>query len=430
MIKGAFGDNPFNYMKYLVLGKNQALSLAEIVSVYKKKNSIIGKNIILIDEYFDIKKSVAELGGVIKGGKIIGNLENSDKEIIRKWITEYVFKLLAEGMIKKEKKFSFGFSVYSDRDKFNRNFIKKMAMDLKKILREQGINSRWVVSKEEDNLSSIVVGENKLYLENNGFEANIIDIDNKIYIGETEIVQNYMEYSKLDYGRPLRDARAGMLPVKLAKIMINLSGAEIENTILDPFCGSGTILQEALIIGHKKIIGSDFSKQAMENSEKNIEWLKKNYPEITKEKDLLLINTPVEKLSGAIKKETISAIVTEPYLGPPIRKGVLFDIQKIIKNLSKVYLKSFIQFKEVLKNNGVVVMIWPIFKDDNGIYKFMPIMKEIEEMGFKKVDLLPIELMEYVKKKYGQNIVSKRNTIIYSREDQYIKREIVKFIKK
>lgn len=417
--------------------------MAEIKAVYKG-DLIIGEDVVLLNGNFDIGKTVSKLGGVVKGGKIIGEIKGGNKGDIIKWFNEYAKELEESGKIKEGRKFSFGFSAYSKQDKLkDKNFIKRMAMDFKKKLKKAGINSRWVVSKER-NLSSAAVGENKLFMPE-GIELNIIDGSEsaalplargrghdgagRIYIGETAAVQDYEKYSELDYGRPARDARAGMLPIKLAKIMVNLSGKEAERTLLDPFCGSGTILQEALFLGYKKIIGSDFSKAAIANTEKNIEWLKKKYPEAVLGKDLSLINISAEKLGGVIKKQSIDAIVTEPYLGPPVRAGVPLDLQGIVKNLSKVYIKAFRQFKEVLKSGGVAVMVFPIFKAEDGFYKFMQIFREIEELGFKKVDLLQPDLMEYAKKAFGKNIISKRNTIIYSREDQYVRREIVKFVR-
>lgn len=43
-------------MNYLILGRNPALSLAEIKTVYKELNIVIEKNVVLIDEDLDIKK--------------------------------------------------------------------------------------------------------------------------------------------------------------------------------------------------------------------------------------------------------------------------------------------------------------------------------------------------------------------------------------
>ena len=40
-----------------------------------------------------------------------------------------------------------------------------------------------------------------------------------------------------------------MLPPKLAQIIVSLSGTQPGQTVLDPFCGTGVVLQEALIMG-------------------------------------------------------------------------------------------------------------------------------------------------------------------------------------
>lgn len=67
-----------------------------------------------------------------------------------------------------------------------------------------------------------------------------------------------------DYGRPARDARVGMLPPKLAQIMLNLSVKdEKSGTVLDPFCGTGVLLQEAALAGFD-FIGSDIEPRMVE----------------------------------------------------------------------------------------------------------------------------------------------------------------------
>jgi tRNA G10 N-methylase Trm11 len=58
-----------------------------------------------------------------------------------------------------------------------------------------------------------------------------------------------------------------MIPPKLAQVMINLARrdeADFQDKILfDPFCGSGTILMEAYLMGIKNIIGSDLSDREL-----------------------------------------------------------------------------------------------------------------------------------------------------------------------
>ena len=91
-------------------------------------------------------------------------------------------------------------------------------------------------------------------------------------------MQPFKDLSRLDFGRPARDDFSGMLPPKLAQIMINL--AQVQNPealIIDPFCGSGTILSEALLMGYKDLLGSDISPKAIADTYKNISWIKDLY---------------------------------------------------------------------------------------------------------------------------------------------------------
>ena len=61
--------------------------------------------------------------------------------------------------------------------------------------------------------------------------------------------------------KPYRDMRRGMLPPKLARSLVNLAiGAKSPSdmTILDPFCGTGTVLMEAMLLG-THVVGTDLA---------------------------------------------------------------------------------------------------------------------------------------------------------------------------
>src|SRR5205823_3602162 len=86
-------------------------------------------------------------------------------------------------------------------------------------------------------------------------------------------VQPFEQFSARDFGRPGRDDLSGMLPPKLAIIMINLAANDTISVLLDPFCGSGTILSEALLLGYKNLIGSDISEKAVADTKTNLDWI-------------------------------------------------------------------------------------------------------------------------------------------------------------
>ena len=85
----------------------------------------------------------------------------------------------------------------------------------------------------------------------------------RLSLVKLEGVQNISAYAMRDQKRPKRDAFVGMLPPKLAQIMINLALGDQEpkdKLLLDPFCGTGVLLQEALLMG-LKVYGTDLSQK-------------------------------------------------------------------------------------------------------------------------------------------------------------------------
>ena len=391
-------------MKYFfILGNNPTLSLAEISAIFdlsKNKGLFVVPNIFILDTEKDIKPTelIKRLGGTIKIGIINDKINPNNQTIINK-----ANDLIDEH--NKEGKFKFGFSNYGNQ-KIN---LKPIGMEIKKYLKEQSVSCRWITSKEKT-LSSVVVEQNKL--TSKGIEIVFIpnaENNKEIFIGKTLAVQPFKELSYRDYGRPARDDESGMLPPKLAQIMINLVQAKLEDIILDPFCGSGTIITENLLMGYKNLIGSDVSEKAVADTKKNISWITKNWKlEIGK---LEIYQQDSTKLSKIIKPESIDVIVTEPFLGP--QRGKI-DIKKTVPELEQLYNKSLKEFNKILKANGRVVMIWPIFLKANST------KLNLDLNGFKIIKPLPEYLINNKDLK-----ITPRNTIIYGRQGQKIWREIV-----
>jgi len=212
-----------------ILGRNEELSIAEIKAVVKPGEFEVGDGFLVyrIQEKIDAEKLLDRLGGTIKIAQVFAKKINQ---------SDIINQILSS--VEKDKKVFFGFSQYRSDQNINR-----LANNIKKELKEKGSSSRWVTSKEKQ-LSSVIVKKNKLLTQG----AEIIITKN--YIAKTLAVQEFEGYSHRDYGRPVRDTVSGTLPPKLAKMMINLAQVDQSAKILDPFCGSGTILQEALLLGY------------------------------------------------------------------------------------------------------------------------------------------------------------------------------------
>ncbi|OGF25798.1 hypothetical protein A2303_07440 [Candidatus Falkowbacteria bacterium RIFOXYB2_FULL_47_14] len=392
-------------MKYFfVLGSNPALSVAELASVFglaEKEEMAVGAGycggkvfLLETDAKIDAAALIKNLGGTVKIGVIHDESGVSTRELL---------SIITPRLEPGEGKFNFGLSFYGSR----KMYLKPLGMEIKKYLRERGTVCRWVVSRETT-LSSVVVEQNKL--TTGGAEIVLLQKGDKVLVGRTLSVQPFKELSFRDYGRPARDDRSGMLPPKLAQIMINLARAPKDGVILDPFCGSGTILTEAALLGYKNLIGADISDKAVEDTKKNMDWIKDRF-QIT-DYDLRISNTDAIELSRNVKSRSVDAIITEPYLGP--QRGPV-DIETTKKELTELYSKALSEFKKILALNGRIVMIWPVFHAARNSQFITPDMK-----GFKIFNPIPKLLRANAAVE-----LTARDTIIYGRPGQKVWREVV-----
>lgn len=358
---------------------------------------IIAKTCALLSTHhtYDINTLQKTLGGVIKIGTIVAKT------------TETHLAAAMEGYIQtmriSNRKIYFGISAYPPLLD-----LKKLALELKKRFKQSGWRSRWVQSQRQT-LSSVVVKTNKL-LSSRGVEFVIVSHQNALWLGVTQTVQPFDEYSWRDYGRPYRDIVSGMLPPKVAQMMINLAGIPKEAPLLDPFCGSGTILQEALVLGYKHVVGTDISRKAVNQTVSNIAWLRTKKPTDAPSPSIFV--SSISALTAKLPAHSIRAIVTEPYLGPP-QKGSESEaeIKKNCRQLSKLYKESFQTFTTLLAREGAVVIVMPIIHNQR-----LPILEEIYSLGFS-----PEKKFKDI---YDDTM---RKSFLYGRQGQKIWREIFVF---
>lgn len=389
-------------MKYFFqLGKNPALSLAEIRSTLPQLSDlrIVNQEILLAEsrETIDAMKLAALLGGTIKVGEIIAD----DLPLYSAELFEAIKTMLKPS----EGKFKFGISNYNRFASPSKD--KALALRIKNYLKEKDVSCRWVVGKETV-LTSVIVEQN--LLKGNGLEIVLFGDYKHCLLGRTLAVQDFKGLSLRDYGRPSRDDHSGMLPPKLARIMLNLAQCKSSSSVYDPFCGSGTIINEALFSGCSPIIGSDISEQAISDTRDNAVWLKRKLG--LPETDLALFVADAAKPNPDIKPASLDAIVTEPYLGP--QRGNP-DPAKVQRELGQLYSRSIATLKRYLKPGGRLVMVWPVrVTDAKKIYI------QAELAGFKQVSFLS----ESEKKDFRKDL-SMRGNLLYGREGQRVWREIV-----
>lgn len=402
-------------MKYaFVLGREPGLSTAELIATLKAadvgfdpKNAVYSPAIMVAETEKPLDAAFFHaLGGSIKMAEVLGVSEKN--------LEDDLFNVL-NGM-GSETSLDFGLSLYSTEAIPSRNYksleygLKPLSLTLKKRLKENGRSIR-VVLNDQPALTSVQVDKNRLLAK--GGELMLLIGQGAARIARTIAVQAFEDFSERDFGRPAADAKSGMLPPKLARMMVNLASASKDEPLHDAFCGSGTILTEAATLGYKKLSGSDISERAVADTIKNLEWI------LSQRKlraETNVFPSDVKNLPEKLPKASIGAIVSEPYLGPPLRGGE--SDQKIhfeYLELMGLYRRAFDAFSKVLKPGAKVVFVFPVFGN-----KHVNILRELEDYGFRAEGLLPSAAVMALNLKSSTGL-------LYKRPDQKVGRDIFRF---
>jgi tRNA G10 N-methylase Trm11 len=352
------------------LGRQPDISTAEIEAVFsadkidfkeeKHKNDVL---IITAKQKIEPEKLINRLGGTIK----ISELIKSTNENIKKSIVEHLINSQPKGKI--------NFSISGQNNK-------KIGIEIKKELKSKGYSARYIEIK---NTATIL--HNNLVKK----QGDVAIVDRDIYI--TRAIQPIEELSKRDFERPGSDSRSGMLPPKLAKIIINLGEKDQKSTLLDPFCGSGTVLTEAAFMDYKNLIGSDISDKAINDTKNNLEWLI-NDKKINNFKYKLYLSDATV-LDKKIDANTVDIIVSEPYMGNPLKGNESEKfLQLQAEKLGRLYTETFKSLYKILKKDGVILFIIPSFKTKDG-WITIDCIEEIKKIGFEIKPYLSGEYLRY-----------------------------------
>jgi len=341
---------------FFIFGNTPELSRAELAQLFNyfqlhpHQTTKLNEQIDLSEfaEPVELDKIMTMSGGLIKAGMIV----NQVKELAADKIAELVSPEISHH--------DFGLSVYGGLH----ISLKNLANEIKQVLPEK---NRFVIPREGRDLSAVILQKQQI--------SEIVLLfnqkNNSWLIGVTQAFQDVDEWTRQDRGRPFADSKSGMLPVKIARILVNLALPDRvvdQRVLLDPFCGMGTVLTQALITGWQ-VMGADIKSEATTKANQNLTWLISIYRYIEKSERKLFISDATH-VSNQVEKERLDAIVTEPYLGPPFEtiagqlkyRGQAVSLEKIIntiKGLEKLYLGCFKEWRALLKSTGKMVIIFP-----------------------------------------------------------------------
>lgn len=419
-----------------ILGLNHSLSKVEIINVLTQKKidfelGACSQEVLMITTNADLDAlSIEDFGGVVKFVKVVSQVPLEEFFLDRNDFATSINP--PEYIDNGTEKVTFGLNVYGAGCKYKDlstswYYAPKVCAWIRKEFAKQNIKSSFLPLLDR-HLSTVAVDKNKLLTE--GFELSLLAGEKDMYIGKTLAVQDYGSYSFRDYGRPNRDSGSGMIPPKLAKIMINLANRGKTDMILDPFCGSGTVLEEMILLGYINITGSDISEEAVTDTRANLDWLFEHYTRIDRNNfDIRLMTADVTELSKHLAGKSIDAVVTEPFLGSPHSRHFNGQLAtQELKKLEMLYLAAFTELDKVMNNNGRIVIIFPVFKIDKAFF-FMQILGLLQKRGWIRRPYLPEKFNSRHYKEILNLSYTERDSIIFFRPDQTVSREIFIFEK-
>ncbi len=395
-----------------ILGRQPAIGLAELESLYgAEKLQPVGTGAVLLNiDPADVP--FAYLGGTVKFCKVLTKLDTTSWHKIEKFLSSAVpdhASKLPAGKLK------LGLSSYGID--VSANQVSATALRLKKTLTKAGRSTR-VVPNSEAALNSAQVMHNSL-TKALGWELIFVKSGDETIVAQSIAVQDITAYAKRDQNRPKRDAKVGMLPPKLAQIIINLASASADppvchpdkpsyKAVLDPFCGTGVILQEAALMGYT-VYGTDHEKRMVEYAKVNLDWLgeRLDHPPFTYDLDMA-------DATSYKWPHTFDFIASEAYLGRPFTSIPNADVLKqTINEVNTITRKFLINLGRQIKPGFRLCLALPAWHIGAKVHH-LPILDQLTDMGYNHVSF----------------VHASDKDLIYRREGQIVGRELVTLVRK
>jgi tRNA G10 N-methylase Trm11 len=383
-------------------GKNWRLSLAELASLLETKGikfavCSFSKDFFVVKTEEKVAASIInDLGGTIKIGVSESDFPTEivksaflqkDKEAQVQIGREIADSGLVDEMFKTEsEKALFGVSVYCAEKQLrvvSKGIQRFVGSCIKRELLGCGKKSKFMgfaKGRKFPQLSHVEVLKKKM-VENKAEVLFCVGRE-QTFVAVTVAVHNPFEFQKRDVGKPVQ-RKIFAIPPRLARIMVNLAACTEGKVLLDPFCGVGTILQEALL-AKAKAIGVDINRWCVEAASRNMEWLKDEYS--LENAEYRVLQGDVQRLSQKIGWEQVDCVATEPDLGPALRQMPTTSYAvRIAEKLEPLYYSLLEEAYKVLKSGGRLVLVSPYIKTRSGNPVTMRIEEKAAELGFERV---------------------------------------------
>ena len=183
------------------------------------------------------------------------------------------------------------------------------------------------------------------------------------------------------------------------------AGSRATVTILDPFCGTGTVLQEALLAGYD-VVGTDLSQKMVDYTTENLSWLQSTFTTpgrpVGHVIDIHQADATTHHWSNSTR---LTAVVCETYLGQPFSAPPAPQkLAAVVDNCNHIITGFLINIRSQLAPNTPLCIAVPAWYDASGWATHLPLIKNLQKLGYYQLNRTPL---------------------IYRRPDQIVARELL-----
>jgi tRNA G10 N-methylase Trm11 len=320
-------------------GENALLSKAEVLSLIDRPERFQDKG-----SYAVVKDEVEtslRFGSILRLAKFLCTEESLEKSLERFLPFEHVVKwalsnLDCIGIAAVEEKIKAGF--------FRMNIRGKRVKPLPGHSRETELSITRAIS-------------NKIVTK--GVEFLVTCTGDTKTIWTTETYVPLKDFKKADMKRPYKRSVVA-LPTHLARTMINLARPGRGGRLLDPFCGTGTVLMEAFN-DHLAVYGVDKDEVNVKGCITNLKWCGFS------SSSYHVVRGDSLELGSLFRGLRFDCVVTEPPMGPLI--GKLPSRAQALRTkdeLAPFYERALKSIGGVLKEGAPLVLTLPSWKTRDG----------------------------------------------------------------
>jgi len=402
------------YQYAAILGHQSHISLAELAATIPDftMESIEQKIVVLFNSSQALSQDTIDM----LGGTAILAQRITDADVSMSDIP----KIMANEVQSIKKKVTFGLRCFG----IPRPLVKTAYIKGKQIMKDQKQPCRYIGNEKKPAAVALLHGA-QILSGKKGVELFIVKQNAGLWVGKTIAAQNIDAYTWRDMEKPVRDTTVGLLPPKLAQILLNFGASMVRTppnpklkkpkkeiyTVLDPFCGTGVIPLECLLRGWN-VIASDVAQKAVNGTQKNIDWMRKEKKILKKD-----VSETVAK-HDATKPFTFKNlpdfVSTETSLGPNLEKGANKRDATKMRNDNEKLQAAFLQNAAATLPGVPLVCTWPFWKVNGEIIALEKVWKVLDEAGYDAVLPDGIEAQD-----------PEKPSLLYQRKEQFVGRQIV-----